>query len=520
MGTIARAVKGLPFPGYGGGYGGSWQGGIGSRFPIFRGMPGERDWSKLIGDGSQNSIVTACVLWICRNFTQAPMIVVEEGEDDIMHKVKDHSLPKLWKRPNPFFSGRLLSYGLLTSFVTNGNGYIRKVRSEAGKVVELWWVPHFMMQPRWEQPNHYIDWYDYIVDGQRYPVPVEDVYHLRYGLDPTNIRLGLSPLASLFRELGIDEEASRFSASILYNLGVPGIVISPDKDMKGELDEQKRLAIKATFKQSFGGDNRGDPIVLSKPTNVTQFGFSPAELDLGDIRDIPEERVTAQLGIPPAVVGFQQKNSKVGATRGEERDQAFENNIIPTQGLVADEASVQILPDFVKSARELERQEVAFDLSKVHVLLDAQGKVAERWSTLARSGIAKRKEARAANNLPTSPDDDVYIPSPGVQEIRPDGTIILQATGSGQGRIPPPQQQLALPSGKDVDEVERKDREDRRDRLIMEGFKEIGRAIIEAGKKEDRNGHSGGAGFDVIRDESGRIAGIARREGNSIGKEN
>lgn len=524
MGVISRAIKSMPFPGWGGygGYGGwgGWSGAIGTRFPFFRGQPGERDWTKIIGDGSGNSLVEACVLWICRNFPQAPMMVVQEDTEGVMQKVKDHPLPKLWKRPNEYFSGTMLWYGVLTSWIVNGNAYILKERNDAGRVVKLWYIPHTMMIPRWNSPNRFIDWYDYIVNGERYPVAVQDVYHLRYGLDPDNIRMGRSPLRTLFRELGVDEEASRFSASLLYNLGVPGIVISPEKDSnfgKGSEweEENKRLLIKAKFKSSFGGDNRGDPIVLSKPTNVVQFGFSPNDMDLSAIRDVPEERVTAVIGLPASVVGFQQQNSKVGATRAEERDQAFENCMNPAYSLVGAEMTVQMLPDFAKSPYELDHSEVTFDLSKAYVLLDAQNKVAEKWSTLARSDLVKRSEVRAALGFPVNKEeDDKYVPSPGVQEIRPDGTIILSsqrmnpALGGGQP-------QLALPSGKDIDDIERKVREDRRDQILIDGLKTIGAAVVE-GMKEAAKANvvtvqaPPNNTVRVVRDESGRLVGIER----------
>lgn len=510
MGTLARAVKGLPFSG-GGAYGGwgNWMGAFGTRYPIFRGQPGERDWGKIIGDGSGNSIVEACVLWICRNFPEARMVVMEDQDDDVPQEVRRHPLPRLWKRPNPFFSGVTLWYAFLTSFIVNGNSYIIKLRNESGRVTELWYVPHFMMTPRWLVEDHYIDYYEYMVNGQKYAVDVEDVYHIRYGLDPYNIRLGRSPLRTLFRELGVDEEASRFSASVLYNLGVPGVVITPDKEAKGELSEPGAEAIKAKFKQTFGGDNRGDPIVLSKYANVTQFGFSPQELDLSDIRDVPEERVTAVLGIPPAVVGFQQKNSKVGATRSEERDQAYENCIIPAQVITAAEMTIQMLPDFAKSQREIENQEVAFDLSKVRVLLDAQNKLAERHALTARAGLTMRKEGRSALGYKTTPDDEVYIPSPGVQEIKPDGTIIMAAGTMKPPRtsVNGPEAQLALPAGKEfLDALERK--ELRRDQLMLEGFKELSRTMMEVVK--EKNSTNGNGGFKIVRDESGRLSGIER----------
>jgi len=385
----------------------------------------EGDWRKIIGDGSTSSIVEACVLWICRNFPEAPAVVVQTGDDAIPQTIR-HPFARKIRWPNPYYSGVLLWYGTLTSWVIDGNAYWLKVRDLLGRVVELWYIPHWMIQPRWPlDGTQYISHYEYRPAGELLRLDPEDVFHLRYGIDPDNTRKGRSPLRTLFLELGVDHEASHFSAAILKNLGVPGVVISPDKESKGAMDEPAREAIKAKFKQSFGGDNRGDPIVLSKPTNIMQFGFSPAELDLGAIRDIPEERVTAVLGIPAAVVGFGTglQTAKVGATMSELRDQAYENNIIPTQRLVADEMTLQLLPEFLQKGELLDTLEVAFDLSKVRVLQEAQGKLADRQSTLARAGIAMRSETRAAVGLPVRPEDHVFIPSPGVQLIQPDGSV-------------------------------------------------------------------------------------------------
>jgi hypothetical protein len=44
------------------------------------------------------------------------------------------------------------------------------------------------------------------------------------------------------------------------------------------------------------------------------------------------------------------------------------------------------------------------------------------------AGIAKRSEARAAFDLPSGPEDDVYIPQPGVQG----GTAPGAAGANGQ----------------------------------------------------------------------------------------
>lgn len=456
---------------------------------------GEGDWRKVIGDGSSSSIVEACVLWICRNFPEAPAVVVQTGDDAIPQVVR-HPFARKVRWPNPYYSGVLLWYGTLTSWVIDGNAYWLKVRDRLGRVVELWYVPHWMIEPRWTfDGSDYIHHYDYRPGGILIELEPADVFHLRYGIDPDNTRKGRSPLRTLFMELGVDQEASRFSATILKNLGVPGVVIAPDKDSKGELDEPKREAIKAKFKQSFSGDHRGDPIVMSRPTSIVQFGFSPQNMELGAIRDIPEERVTAVLGIPAAVVGFGTglQTAKVGATMSELRDQAYENNIIPTQRLIGDEMTLQLLPEFLQPGEDLAALEVAFDLAKVRVLQEAQGKLADRQSTLARAGIAMRAEARAAVGLPVRSEDRVFIPSPGVQVIQPDGSVAA-ATPAEQAALDATaaaakEREAERAAAGELEErrAEERRREAQADRLaVLEGMREIAKASQSSGERTER----------------------------------
>jgi HK97 family phage portal protein len=411
---------------------------------LFRQMlPDERDYLRLVGDGTGNSIVSACILWIARTFPEAPPMVWDVDENDIRTRLPRHPLVQLLKfptaspdKPGGYYPGTLLWMATLTSWIADGNAYWMKVRSSMGRVVQLWYVPHWMMEPRWPTDGSaFISHYDYRVDGQVFPIAPSEVVHFRHGLDPDNTRKGKSPLSTLLREVFTDEEAARFSASMLKNLGVPGLVVAPAPSQQAiwrpEPDDVK--AIKAQFKQDYTGDRRGEPIVMSGPTIVSQFGFSPVQMDLTNLRHLPEERVTAVLGIPAAVVGLGAgiRHTKVGATMHELRDQAWQSNLIPTQRLMGAEIQTQLLPDF---EGDLMAHEFGFDTSRVKVLQDDQEKKATTWSTLMRSGIAKRSEARSAFELPSGPEDDVYLPQPGVQ-AGADGSNTAPGGGSSGGEM-------------------------------------------------------------------------------------
>lgn len=362
-------------------------------------------------DPNANSIVMACVLWICRTFPEAPLQVLVDQHDG-QQPVSRHPLTELLRRPNDYYSGILLWYATLVDLLTTGNAYWVKVRAGAGRVVELWWVPQYMMQPRWPADGStFLGYYEYRPDGTT-PIRIEvmDVVHFRYGLDPVNVRKGLSPLASLLREVFTDDEAGRFTSSILRNLGVPGVVISPgDSDVSVPIEDLER--IKAEFQARFGGDRRGEPFVMSGKTQVQVLSFSPQQMDMKQLRMVPEERVSAILGIPAAVVGLGAglERTKVGATMREMREQAYESCIIPTQVLLAAELNSQLLPDFA----DPQTSEVGFDLTKVRVLQADQDKLHERAREGLKSGLFTRNQALLMVGQPEEgPDSDVlYVPT-------------------------------------------------------------------------------------------------------------
>lgn len=412
------------------------------------GLPGERQYAFEVGDGDGNSIVSACVQWIARTFPEAPPALWRLDENGIRTRIQpfeqEGRLLQLLRFPTAgagggprgFYSGIALWMATLTSRVVDGNAYWLKVRSQGafGAVTQLWYVPHWMMEPRWKDDgSEYIGWYDYKVNGQTIPIPPRDVVHFRFGLDPDNTRKGRSPLHGVLREVFTDEEAARFTASLLKNMGVPGLVVSPATVSGAPLraSQEDVEATKKRYKEQFGADRRGEPIVMSGPTKLEQFGFSPDQLSLAALRHLPEERVTAAIGIPAAVVGLGAglQMTKVGATMVELVDLAWQSNLIPSQREIGEEIATQLLPDFGLDRPD---REFGFDRTGVTVLQEDQGKAADRWSTLIRAGIAKRKEARAYFGLPIGPEDDVYLPQPGV------GGSSTSAPANGQNGNHPP----------------------------------------------------------------------------------
>lgn len=366
-------------------WGGSW---------LWRGYG--HDFGKV--DPVRSSLVMAPIHWICRTFPEAPLQLtrLDEKSGKVV-PIGSHRLLDLMERPNPYYSGILLWMATLIDILIKGNAYWVKIRDGAGRVVQLWWVPERMMEPVWGAGPEFIDYYEYTPNGSTIRVPVENVVHFRWGIDPDCVRKGLSPLASLLKEIFTDEQGAQFSAATLRNMGVPGIIIQPEDTMI-ELTPENANLIRQDFKDKFGGDNRGEPMVLSDKVKVTTLTVSPKDMDVAALRLIPESRISAVLGVPAVVSGLYVglKETASYNNYSEAREAAFEGCIIPLQRLLAADLSLQLLRDFPDDVGV----QVGFNLSGVRVLQEDQNKLAQRLSILVRAGILTVNEARLAMGYP------------------------------------------------------------------------------------------------------------------------
>jgi HK97 family phage portal protein len=356
-----------------------------------------------------SSIVVSCIRWVQRNLTEAPLVLeqwVPEREE--WAKVYRDDLLTLLDRPNPYYNWATLIKAVAADRMLSGTAYILKVRKGNLDPGQLWWAPETTIQPMWDEenaPGVFITHYEYNPgNGQVVNLREMDVIRMPDGMDPANPRKGLSPMRSLFREIFTDDEAANMTASLLSNMGVPGVIISP---RGGRIAPDVAEAMKQTYMDKFTGDKKGEPMVLEGEATVQQFGFSPEQMQLRSLRGIPEERITAVLGVNAAVVGLGAglATTKVGATLREYREEAFESTIIPLYREIASELTHQLLPDF----KDTDFWRLAFDTSQVRVLQDDESKRVDRWGKMLESGAVLVAEYRRALGLIAGPEHQVYL---------------------------------------------------------------------------------------------------------------
>ena len=398
------------------------------------------DYLGEVGDGTGSSTVMAPLLWICRTFPEAPVKlwrILPDGQYEL--QPRSHPMLRLLRRPNPFFSVSSLWVATVLSYYVHGNAYWLKLRDREGAVRELWWVPNWAIAPAWpEDGSAFISHYEYrpnlgsiAMDGGLVKVPPEDVVHFRFGVDPNNIRLGLSPLASVLREVFTDDEAANFTSTLLRNMGVPGMLVAPAGDAAPDAEDVS--ATKSYLHAMFTGDRRGEPLVMSAPTTITQFGFSPEQMNLRELRRIPEERISACLGVPAIVAGLGAGLDRSTFTNAvEAKSMAYESNIIPAQRVFAEELDHQLLPEFEPDAEDFV---TGFDRSEVSVLQEDRGNKVSRLNTQVAGGWMKVSEARREVGLEVDESHEVYLRPLNLLEVPADGLPRPAAVPEASARL-------------------------------------------------------------------------------------
>ena len=406
------------------------------------------NYEKEVGDPTKSDVVMGCILWAMRTFPEAPLSMRTYNADGEEEQVHTHRLLSLIRRPNPAYPSGTLWASTVLSYLADGNAYWLKVRGNANQPIQLWWAPHEFIEPyttEYAEGTEFISYYRYIAPGLgEFYIQPEDVVHFRLGQDPMDPRKGLSPTKSVMREIFSDAEAANWTAALLRNGAVPGVIVAPDlSDVSGKRTPppQDIEDMKARIKENFTGDSRGEPLVLGRGVQLTQFGYSPAEMDLKELRRLPEERVSSQLGIPAIVAGLGAGLERSTFSNfAEARESAFENGIIPMQSVMAETLMHQLLePHYMRGMNGNSTPELYFDLSRVRVLQEDRVAQAERLSTLFQSGVITRAEARQELGHEVHEYDKVYMVS---------STFVERPVDMPPDALQPPQA-MVLPPGVD-----------------------------------------------------------------------
>jgi HK97 family phage portal protein len=396
MSRFSRSMGGL-FP--------RW-GGHGGQSTLTLLLPGSSyDYEQEAGDLWRNSVVALSLGWLSDRFCKPPLRVSRITRGGEYAPLPRHPLVDLWSKPSAHFMRRNVETAIALSIKCDGNGYLHKVRNAGGKgpVKELWWVPHFRCSPTWtENSGAFVDGYDVTVDGEVMPVPFEDIIHFRYGIDPRNERLGLAPLKSQLREVCTVNEESSYTAALLRNSAVPGLMVVPDDEgLRPSKEDAER--IKERILAGFGKDQRGSSVVLGGKYKVVPVGFSPEQLKLDVLPQAAVSRVAASLGVAPMSLGLPDPGKTYANL--EEANRSSWSTIQAIQDVIAETLRWNMLPELNTDPYT---HVVEYDYSNVSELQESLDLLHARVREDFKAKIITKNEARDVIGFDPVPDGDDF----------------------------------------------------------------------------------------------------------------
>lgn len=410
-------------------------------------LPGSRfDYQREAGALWLNSTVALALAWLGDRFSR-PLLCLSriEPASGEYRPIGSNPVVDLWVRPNPHYGREVLDRAIGLSLTVDGNAYLYKVRDGRGQVAELWWIRHDRIAPMWpEDGSAFIAGYRYRVEGREWILPVEDVVHIRRGLDPDNERCGLAPLLAQLREVCTDNEASGYTACLLRNSAVPGLVVIPDAEkLRPNAEDAER--IKERFADNFGGEGRGSTVVLGGKYAVEPVGFSPEQLRLDRLPLLAQAKITAAVGVAMMSLGLPDPN-KTYSNLAEANRYSW-GTIVAVQNLVADALRWQLLPEF---GYDPLRYVIEFDYSHIIELQEDLKSKSDRVCQEYEKGIRRRGEAREELGLESGPEDDVYFVEPGGGDGPGSAPEPADALSSGPGPGPADLTKTAIEVLRDV----------------------------------------------------------------------
>ena len=357
-----------------------------------------------MGNGASNSAVVACLQTLGMSFSEATLMVKQIDSDGLEQTVLNHPFTILMRRPNPYMSGDVIQQYIINAMHVSGDAYLIKQKNNAGQVVALYPLMPESVTPKGND-DELITHYVYETDNKEMMIMPNDMVHIRLGLDQTNHKKGFAPLRSVLREIYGDESAGQMATALLSNSGVPNVVISPKQDFG--LTETEAEQVQRAFQQKVGGKNRGMPLIMSGSMEVKKMAFSPTELDIGTLRRVPEERISAVLGVPAILAGLGAGLDRATYSNASELREFFtENKLIPLWKQVGEELTQQVL---LRDYDVSDGTYAEYDFSKVRAIQTDQDALYTRMNVGVQGGWITIAEAREQVGLPVDESQEVYI---------------------------------------------------------------------------------------------------------------
>lgn len=342
--------------------------------------------------------VRTVISFLARNIAQLGIHVFQRVSDTDRERLADHPLAALLARPN----SRTTRYRLIDALVNDlgifDNAYWIKAKVD-GQPHGLIRVPPKMVTPLGENWM-FADKYR-VKGGKGYKdFDPEQIVHFR-GYNPSDSRVGLSPMETLRQVLAEEYEAGRWREQLWRNgARFPGHIRRPAGT--SWTDTQRERFVNS-WKGLYTGDGpaAGGTPILEDGMTFEASGITPEQAQYLETRKLTREEVAAAFHIPLPMVGILEHATFSNIE--EQHKNLYQDTLGPWLEMISQEIALQLLPDVdTKPGIYIE-----FNLAA-----KMQGDFsAESAALVSATGgpFMTPNEARARKNLPTIDGGDELL---------------------------------------------------------------------------------------------------------------
>lgn len=352
-----------------------------------------------------DEIVFDCVEFRATSAGEPPICAYRRGSDE---KLDQHPAVALLNNPNPFM-GRSRFWSTLAMYQDiGGNAYVEKVRSGAGKVVELWPLRPDRIRVIPDRQK-FIGGYLYeIGDVRPHVFAPEDIIHFKTR-HPLDDFYGLPPIAVIAGRIDLDVWVRHFTEAFFRNAGVPAGLLNIIR----QVNTAERENIRRNFREMYGGPDGWHRLMVldGGQAEYTAMGLPLGAdgLAMGDLNDINETRIMGVFGVLPSLIpsmAGSKSGNLAGGNRESDRKLFWESTMIPLFKDLDSTLTMGLADDFP----DLDRLE--HDLSKVKALQEDEDKKNDRYIKRWQAGLITFKEARTSLGESEKPDEPGMLVRP------------------------------------------------------------------------------------------------------------
>lgn len=304
-----------------------------------------KSYDRMAREGyGRNEVVYACVENLATSAAE-PRFVAFTGAGKNSKPLETHAAIDLIEKPNPFMGRYELIALTMIYRAIAGNAYIEKVRSAAGKVVQLWPLRPdrmFVIPDR----DRFIGGWEYRIGAEVYRLPPEDVIHWKMR-NPLDDFYGMPPMAVCAGRVDLDNWMRDFVSAFFRNAGVPSGLLNLVRTVKpGE-----RELIQNRWRQDYGGPTGWHNLLVldGGEAKYTPMGLPLGErgLILPEIDQMDEARICMVFQTPPSIIGTRLGHgSSSYANRVSDQRMFWELTMTPTYQDLSGALTRGLLPDF------------------------------------------------------------------------------------------------------------------------------------------------------------------------------